>query len=333
MERKTGLSWGTLISKYVFKPLQMYSAGCGATSQLNRITGVWEHQMVNGEIKPIVFPAGFSHEPHAPAGRNLHVSINDLVKYMIAHFPYSGTGSSVLLRQSILNMQTKSSFASTSPGWFIGNNGWSDWKTVYHYGDNGKSIAALVFSPKFESGYIIMANIAGDLAWEGLDELSAKIEAYLADKNANNLTAPRMEMAATSLSYGKTATSSNVYYDMADYQPSQVLDGNYETRWATDDNVKSAWLEVDLGEPQVISTIIIKEEFAPRVTSFRILARSDEGGAYKVINQGKKIGDERILYPRPLSARFVRLEVKTTGNVGPTISEFQIFKEKFSRFR
>ena len=154
----------------------MTSAGCGAMSQLDKVTGVWEHQRINNRNVPIVPPPSYSHEPHAPAGRNVHASVIDLAKFMISHFPYHNGYKSVLYRPAKLAMQTRSQFHQTSPGWFIWHSAWSDWKTVYHYGDNGKSIAAFVFAPKLEIGYIILANISGSLAWKVLMNLQVRLK-------------------------------------------------------------------------------------------------------------------------------------------------------------
>ncbi len=326
MERVTGKSWEALVKKYVFKPLGMNSAGFGATSKNSDVSGVWEHYMDSSGPVPIEAPARYSTEPHAPAGRNVHVSAGDLAKFMIASFPYRQGEPSVLPRSLLIDMQQKTKYAATSPGWFVGANWWSNWKTVYHYGDNGKSIGAFVFSPKYEFGYVILANIAGEQAWTGVHELGSGIEAYFETILPADTDVPRMSNLASSLTYGKSITASNVFYEMPDYAPEYMLDGNYETRWATDEEAKEAWFEVDLGSVQPIKEVFIKEEFSPRVSSFSILARNDETQDYRSVYSGKEIGDELILHPKPFNARFVRLTM--TADLGPTISEFHLFAEK-----
>ena len=293
------------------------------------VTGVWEHYIENSAITPVTPARAFAREVHAPAGRNFHVSAGDLAKFMAAHFPY-GDHLSLLTRRSVLNMQKETQFAATSPGWFIGHNWWSDYKTVYHSGDNGKSIALLVFSPKFEAGYVLMANIAGDLAWQGLDTLAAEIEEYLGS-TISRAGAPVLRMAESSLCRFKSAQASNTYYEMSEYSPEMALDGLYYTRWATDDGIQDAWIEIDLGESQTIGGIIIKEEFAPRVSSWKISAKADEAATYTEVMQGSDIGDELIVNPTPFAARWVRLDVHTDGSGGPTLSEFQLFREKITQ--
>ena len=333
MERVTGKSWETLVQQYIFAPLNMRSAGYGAMSATDQVTGIWEHQWLGGKRVPIMPPAGYSTEPHAPAGRNIHVSIRDLAKFMIAQFPYNGTARTVLTRQALLEMQTQTFYSSTSPGWFIDNNNWSNWKTVYHNGDNGKSIATFVFSPKYEAGYIVLANISGDKAWNAVSALSGKIETYLATVLPTASGIPDLQIAERSLTRGKTITASNVYYDMDCYSADKLLDGNYETRWGTDYGVHDSWFEVDLGSPQLISTILLKEEFAPRVTSLTVLAKRSDTDSYATISKKKGIGDELVIYPTPFTARYVRIKLKTPGVAGPTLSEFHLFRNKVRTIR
>jgi CubicO group peptidase (beta-lactamase class C family) len=324
LERITGRRWEQLVRKYVFGPLNMRSAGFGSPSKAGRITGVWEHYWNNGDILPVKPSRLFADETHAPAG-SIHASLADMSGFMLAHFPYSG--SSLLSRRSLLAMQKRSWYAPTSPGWFGGYDEWGAWRTVWHYGDNLRSIASFVFSPKREAGYITMANISGDSAWEGLHELNSELEAYLLEILPGQGSFPKLGLAQIALSYGKQATASNVFYNMQEYQPDKALDGSYETRWATDDGVSEAWLEIDLGQAQTVRSLLIKEEFAPRVSAFSIRGRVDEAGDYQKLAEGGEIGDELLIRLAPATVRFVRLELKVAGDAGPTISEFQVFGE------
>jgi alpha-mannosidase len=126
----------------------------------------------------------------------------------------------------------------------------------------------------------------------------------------------------TSLATGRKATASNVYRGLAEYGPDRAVDGEARTRWATDDEVREAWLEVDLGAPASISGAFLSEAY-DRVTEFELQART--GGGWTTFARGGKIGVGLDLRFAPVNAREVRLAIhKATG--GPTIWEFMLFE-------
>ena len=322
MERRTGRSWEQLVRKQVLSPLGMTSAGFGASRS------VWEHQRQESSAVPVPSPKGYAREPHAPAGRNVHVSAPDLAKFMIAQFPYTRSSVPILRRSSLIEMQQRSEYSDTAPGWFLKFDEWSSWKTVYHAGDNGKSIALLVFSPKYEAGYVIMANISGEEAWEGVNELAGEIErGFLESLAADDAAPPVLEKARSAPSFMKAASTSNVFLQMPKYGADRAVDGNYETRWATDYGIHDGWLEIDLGSSKKIAACVIKEEFSPRVSRFSIEVREDPGKAWRKVAKGSLLGDEKIINFRRTHARFVRLQLNVEGPAGPTISEFQVFAD------
>ena len=57
------------------------------------------------------------------------------------------------------------------------------------------------------------------------------------------------------------ATASNVYQHDATYGPDKAVDGHDDTRWATDSDTKSAWLEVDLGKPAEFGRAVMRQAF------------------------------------------------------------------------
>ncbi|MCX7045326.1 MAG: alpha-L-fucosidase [Candidatus Sumerlaeota bacterium] len=134
--------------------------------------------------------------------------------------------------------------------------------------------------------------------------------------------------AAPNLCEGKKTRASNVYQNLlAEFGPDKALDGDMETRWATDEGVRQAWLEVDLGTPQTFNRAIINEcvEYGARVQSFEL--QSKEGESWKTFHKGAKIGeafDQRI---EPVTAQFVRLNILQASD-GPTIYEFQVMNDK-----
>jgi alpha-L-fucosidase len=126
---------------------------------------------------------------------------------------------------------------------------------------------------------------------------------------------------AGSLASGKKVTASNVFQNNGDFGPEMAVDDNEGTRWATDAGTHAAWLEVDLGEPMAVGRVIIHEAL-DRVKAFEL--QHKDGDQWQTIFKGTRIGAQRQLRFKPVTARFFRLNI-TQATEGPTIWEFQLF--------
>ncbi len=128
------------------------------------------------------------------------------------------------------------------------------------------------------------------------------------------------------LTAGKPAKASNVYKGQAQYGAAAAADDSLATRWATDDGVTNAWLEVDLGEPRTFSRAEIAAAYPEldRLRAFRIEYRA--GDEWKTAYAGGRIGAATSATFAPVTARLVRLHI-TEATEGPTIWEFQLFEK------
>jgi len=139
------------------------------------------------------------------------------------------------------------------------------------------------------------------------------------------LDIPAMTVPGASLTTGAKATASNVYQQLAQHGPDKAVDGNSETRWATDSKTTSAWLEVDLGRPTAFRRAVIRQAFPElqRVRKFAIEVWRDDG--WQPCYRGENLGAKLSARFEPVTARRVRLNI-TEATDGPTIWEFQLFK-------
>jgi len=104
------------------------------------------------------------------------------------------------------------------------------------------------------------------------------------------------------------------------------VDGDDETRWATDGGTRQAWLEVDLGQAQTFSRVRIDEweGGGKRVQGFEL--QKQINGAWTNFHSGKTIGPNWELNLTPVTARQIRLNI-LDATQGPTINEFQLFSK------
>jgi alpha-L-fucosidase len=129
--------------------------------------------------------------------------------------------------------------------------------------------------------------------------------------------------SSASLASRKKVTASNVFLQAAQFGPQMAVDDDTGTRWATDAGTRSAWLEVDLGEPMPVQRIVIDEpEEYRRVQGFELQYR--DGQTWKRFHRGTTLGPNWTLDITPITAQFFRLHIHQAAD-GPTLREFQLF--------
>ncbi len=128
--------------------------------------------------------------------------------------------------------------------------------------------------------------------------------------------------AKVSLTKGAKARASNVYQRQAQFGADLAVDGNDDTRWATDAGTRQAWLEVDLGRPVRFDQAVIAEAFPERVRRFEL--QWLDGSDWKTFCTGTTLGELWSRRFAPVTAQRVRLNILDATN-GPTLSEFSLF--------
>ncbi len=144
----------------------------------------------------------------------------------------------------------------------------------------------------------------------------ASFAAYLAP-----VTPPAQLPLPESLALGKPVKVSNVH--SAAYPGDQAVDGNRDTRWATADETRACWLEVDLGQGRHFDRVTINE-LTPRIQRFEIQYRLNQTDPWQTALAGTAAGrDFDRQFPAVLG-RYVRLNI-LAASFAPTISEFGIY--------
>jgi len=128
------------------------------------------------------------------------------------------------------------------------------------------------------------------------------------------------------LAKGATITASNVRGSDPRFAAANVLDGDRNTYWSTDDGVTTPELILDLGKPVTFSVVSLRE-FLPlgqRVEAFALDRWQD--GAWQQFAAGTSIGNRRLLRIAPVTTQKVRLRI-TQAPVCPAIAELGLFAE------
>jgi len=119
------------------------------------------------------------------------------------------------------------------------------------------------------------------------------------------------------------ATASNTFQNNDEYGPDMAVDGNPDTRWATDAGTQSAWIEIELPAAKKVSTTTIVQEaaYANRIEAYEFQA--EHHGEWKTLFTGEKTGTKEVLKFDPITAKKFRLNI-TKASDGPTINEIEI---------
>jgi alpha-L-fucosidase len=132
------------------------------------------------------------------------------------------------------------------------------------------------------------------------------------------------ERFRTNLALNKPAKASVVRGNSPVYEASMVTDGNKETYWTTNDEVHNGNLEIDLGEPKLISFILLQEyiKLGQRVKNFAVEIEKD--GNWQEVAKGTTIGYKRILRIPQVETKKVRI-VFEDARACPVISNVEVY--------
>lgn len=108
------------------------------------------------------------------------------------------------------------------------------------------------------------------------------------------------------------------------YAAANVIDSNKETYWATDDNVTTGNLIIDLGSKETVKYITIQEyiKLGQRVKSFVVFAWKNNN--WIEVIKGSTIGYKRILKIEPVVTEKVKIEI-TASKASPLISNIEVY--------
>jgi alpha-L-fucosidase len=127
---------------------------------------------------------------------------------------------------------------------------------------------------------------------------------------------------AINFAEGKPTVASNV---RPGSNASNAVDGNKDTYWATDEDVSTVSLEVNLGEPVTFNVSMIQEYIAlgQRVEEYRIEAW--DGQEWKQIAEGTTIGHKKLDRLPDVTATKVRLTI-VKSQTPPLIRAFGLYR-------
>ncbi len=132
------------------------------------------------------------------------------------------------------------------------------------------------------------------------------------------------ETFANDLAKKKKVVASNFRGNSKYFRADNVLDGDNDTYWTTDDNVTNASLTINFKNPTTFNRFLVQEyiRLGQRVKAFTIEAFIE--GKWKMLAKGTTIGYKRILLFPTITTTRLRLNINESKNC-PVISNIGIY--------
>lgn len=144
------------------------------------------------------------------------------------------------------------------------------------------------------------------------------------EKNGIDFAKAVKESFAVNLAQNKKVQATNVRANSNKFGAAMAVDGNKNTYWVTDDNLKSASLTIDMGKPTLFNRFLLQEyiRLGQRVKAFTVEALVD--GNWKELAKATTIGYKRILRFPSVKATQVRFSI-TDSKCSPVISNIGVY--------
>ena len=115
------------------------------------------------------------------------------------------------------------------------------------------------------------------------------------------------------------------------FKPGNILDGDYDSYWATPDGVNEAEITFDLTGEKTFNRVLLQEyiPLGQRVESFSVEALSSDG-EWKEIAKETTIGYKRIVPVETVTTSKVRIKVNALAT--PTINGFGLYLDNISDY-
>ncbi|MDR2697421.1 MAG: alpha-L-fucosidase [Holophagales bacterium] len=139
---------------------------------------------------------------------------------------------------------------------------------------------------------------------------------------------------ATNLASGAKAVSSSYRGKNKKFAPANVLDGNYDTYWTTDDGVETGSITIDLGQDKVFDVVSVQEyiPLGQRISQYKVEVFSN--GLWEPFgnpDQQQTIGYKALVRNSAVTASKVRVTI-TASQAVPVVNSIGVYKTAVKDF-
>jgi CubicO group peptidase (beta-lactamase class C family) len=170
-EKVTGQSWSDLMTKRLFGPLEMSSAGFGISGRLGTVEQPWGHREVDGQFRAVQAHSG---GPFEPAGA-VRCSLPDWSRYAALHLAGARGKPRLLKAATFRALHTPPPGFEYAGGWVVCQRTWAGGRALNHGGTNTAFFVTVWLAPALNLGFLAAANQGGQVAEKAVDQAIAAL--------------------------------------------------------------------------------------------------------------------------------------------------------------
>jgi CubicO group peptidase (beta-lactamase class C family) len=182
LERATGLAWEELVTKQLFEPLELKTAGFGSPASLGKIDAPLGHKLIDG--KPVAF-LDLSHNNvlavAGPSG-NVHMSVLDFARWAGWNAGEGKRGPKIIPTETFKRLHGPDDNGH-GMGWGVVHVPWAAEPLRSHIGSDGRYLAHIWIDPNCDFGMVMVTNISTPRADDALYNLAEQLHAKFAKQN------------------------------------------------------------------------------------------------------------------------------------------------------
>ena len=163
-----------------------------------------------------------------------------------------------------------------------------------------------------------------DIPESAWDEIDTVVELIV---EGDAMSIAPLKLALKSNIPDAKATASVIFGNDQQYSAEKVLDGDIESRWATPEGTKQAWLQIDFAKETTFTGIQIEEAcsgHSSRVKRFELQKNTAE--TWMTFHSGTALGAHFRATFAPVTTSAIRLTILDASE-GPTISEISLIQD------
>ena len=178
LERISGLTWEELITQRLFLPLELGTAGLGPQATLGRIDAPLGHQVIHGQLKPILAGPNADNLPVIGPAGTAHMSVLDFARWAGWNAGEGKRGPALVGSPTLKQLHTPvvaiPDAAKKGPGtptrgryalgWGEVTVSWAPEPLLQHEGSNTMNLAHIWLEPKRDVGMVVLTNLGGEQA-------------------------------------------------------------------------------------------------------------------------------------------------------------------------
>ena len=173
IEKIANAPWEELIAQYLFKPLEVKSAGFGGLGTPGKTDQPWPH---GADGKPVFANGPTVDNPPVigPAGA-VHCSLSDWARF-IADQLRGARGEHALLKpETYKKLHTPPFGGEYALGWIVTERDWGGGTVLTHAGSNTMNFAVVWMAPQRDFALLVCTNQGGPVAGQACDEAASAL--------------------------------------------------------------------------------------------------------------------------------------------------------------